>query len=187
VSIDAGQLEPMVTFGTNPGMVVGINEPVPADTGDTSFRKALDYMQLETGKPLTQTGVDVVFVGSCTNSRLSDLQQAAAVLKGRRVADGVRMLVVPGSQQVKKAAEEIGLDKVFLEAGAEWRESGCSMCLGMNGDTVGRGMLSVSTSNRNFEGRQGIGARTILASPLTAAASAVRGCVADPRPLLDEE
>ena len=187
VSIDAGQLEPMVTFGTNPGMVVGINEPVPENSGDTSFRKALDYMQLETGKPLTETGVDVVFVGSCTNSRLSDLQQAASVLKGRRVADGVRMLVVPGSQQIKKAAEEIGLDKVFLEAGAEWRESGCSMCLGMNGDTVGRGQLSVSTSNRNFEGRQGIGARTILASPLTAAASAIHGRVADPRPLLDKD
>ncbi len=187
VSIDAGKLEPMVTFGTNPGMVVAINEPVPDNTGDTSFRKALDYMQLETGKPLTETGVDVVFVGSCTNSRLSDLQQAAAVLRGHRVADGVRMLVVPGSQQIKKAAEEIGLDKVFLEAGAEWRESGCSMCLGMNGDTVGRGQLSVSTSNRNFEGRQGIGARTILASPLTAAASAIRGRVADPRPLLDKD
>ncbi|MDJ0905877.1 MAG: 3-isopropylmalate dehydratase large subunit [Woeseiaceae bacterium] len=186
VSIDAGTLEPMVTFGTNPGMVVGINEPVPDDTGDTSFRKALDYMQLETGKPLTETGVDVVFVGSCTNSRLSDLQQAASVLKGRRVADGVRMLVVPGSQQIKKAAEDIGLDRVFLEAGAEWRESGCSMCLGMNGDTVGRGQLSVSTSNRNFEGRQGIGARTVLASPLTAAASAIHGRIADPRPLLDE-
>ncbi len=186
VSIDAGRLEPMVTFGTNPGMVVGINEPVPDNTGDTSFRKALDYMQLETGKPLTETGVDVVFVGSCTNSRLSDLQQAAEVLKGRRVAEGVRMLVVPGSQQIKKAAEEIGLDRVFLEAGAEWRESGCSMCLGMNGDTVGRGQLSVSTSNRNFEGRQGIGARTVLASPLTAAASAIRGRIADPRPLLDE-
>ncbi len=187
VSIDAGKLEPMVTFGTNPGMVVGINEPVPEGTGDSSFRKALDYMQLETGKPLTETGVDVVFVGSCTNSRLSDLEQAASVLRGRRVADGVRMLVVPGSQQIKKAAEDIGLDRVFVEAGAEWRESGCSMCLGMNGDTVGRGQLSVSTSNRNFEGRQGIGARTVLASPLTAAASAIRGRVADPRPLLDKE
>jgi 3-isopropylmalate/(R)-2-methylmalate dehydratase large subunit len=125
--------------------------------------------------------VDVVFVGSCTNSRLSDLQQAAEILRGRKVADGVKMLIVPGSQQVKKAAEALGLDRIFVEAGAEWRESGCSMCLGMNGDTVGNGQLSVSTSNRNFQGRQGIGARTVLASPSTAAASAVRGRVADPR------
>jgi 3-isopropylmalate/(R)-2-methylmalate dehydratase large subunit len=187
VKIDAGRLEPMVTFGTNPGMVIGINEPVPDDAGDASFRKALDYMQVETGKPLTETAVDVVFVGSCTNSRLSDLEEAAAILKGRRIADGVRMLVVPGSQQIKKAAEQMGLDSVFTAAGAEWRESGCSMCLGMNGDTVGRGQLSVSTSNRNFEGRQGIGARTVLASPLTAAASAIRGRVADPRPFLQQE
>ena len=187
VHIDASQLEPMVTFGTNPGMVVGINEPVPDDGGDPSFRKALDYMQVDTGKPLTETPVDVVFIGSCTNSRLSDLEQAASVLKGRRVADGVRVLVVPGSQQIKKAAEDLGLDRIFAEAGAEWRESGCSMCLGMNGDTVGRGQLSVSTSNRNFEGRQGIGARTVLASPLTAAASAVHGHVADPRPFLESD
>ena len=186
VSISASLLEPMVTFGTNPGMVVGVNEPVPDGGGDASFQKALDYMQVESGKPLTDTAVDVVFVGSCTNSRLSDLQQAADVMQGRRVADGVRMLVVPGSQQIKKAAEEIGLDKVFSEAGAEWRESGCSMCLGMNGDTVDNGQLSVSTSNRNFEGRQGIGARTVLASPMTAAASAIEGRVADPRPYLQQ-
>jgi 3-isopropylmalate/(R)-2-methylmalate dehydratase large subunit len=184
VSISAGSLEPMVTFGTNPGMVISVNAPVPDGGGDASFRKALDYMQLEPGKPLTNAAVDVVFVGSCTNSRLSDLEQAANVLRGRKVADGVRMLVVPGSQQIKKAAEEIGLHKVFLEAGAEWRESGCSMCLGMNGDTVGKGQLSVSTSNRNFEGRQGIGARTVLASPMTAAASAIEARVADPRPYL---
>jgi len=181
VTLSADQLRPMVTFGTNPGMVVGIDEPVPTGDGDASFRKALDYMGLATGKPLTEAAVDVVFVGSCTNSRLSDLQQAADVLKGRHVARGVRMLVVPGSQRIKKAAEDIGLDRIFIEAGAEWRESGCSMCLGMNGDTVGQGQLSVSTSNRNFEGRQGIGARTVLASPLTAAASAVAGRVADPR------
>jgi 3-isopropylmalate/(R)-2-methylmalate dehydratase large subunit len=184
VELDAGSLEPMVTFGTNPGMVVGINSPVPEPGGDPSLRKALAYMQLEPGRPLTETPVDVVFVGSCTNSRLSDLEQAAGILKGRRVADGVRMLVVPGSQQVKKAAEAAGLDEVFRAAGAEWRESGCSMCLGMNGDTVPAGRLSVSTSNRNFEGRQGIGARTVLASPLTAAASAVAGRIADPRPYL---
>ena len=135
-------------------------------------------------KPLTEMPVDVVFVGSCTNSRLSDLQQAAEIVRGRKVAEGVRMLVVPGSQQVKKAAEALGLDRIFVEAGAEWRESGCSMCLGMNGDTVGNGQLSVSTTNRNFQGRQGIGARTVLASPSTAAASAIRGRVADPRKYL---
>lgn len=184
VSISADQLQPMVTFGTNPGMVIGINEPVPDGSGDPSFRKALEYMQVTPGKPLTDTAVDVVFVGSCTNSRLSDLQQAADILKGHRVADGVRMLVVPGSQSIKKAAEAIGLDRVFTEAGAEWRESGCSMCIGMNGDTVASGQLSVSTSNRNFQGRQGIGARTVLASPMTAAASAITGRVTDPRTFL---
>jgi 3-isopropylmalate/(R)-2-methylmalate dehydratase large subunit len=184
VSLHADRLQPMVTFGTNPGMVVAVNDPVPAPNGDASFAKALDYMQIEPGKPLTDTAVDVVFVGSCTNSRLSDLQQAAEVLRGRRVAPGVRMLVVPGSQQVKREAEALGLHEVFLAAGAEWRESGCSMCLGMNGDTVPRGRLSVSTSNRNFEGRQGAGARTVLASPLTAAASAVSGRIADPRGFL---
>jgi 3-isopropylmalate/(R)-2-methylmalate dehydratase large subunit len=180
VSIDAAALQPMVTFGTNPGMVVGINEPVP-HADDASFRKALEYMKVTPGKPMAGNPVDVVFVGSCTNGRLSDLQQAAAILDGRKVADGVRMLVVPGSQQVKRRAEELGLDRIFTAAGAEWRESGCSMCLGMNGDTVAAGQLSVSTSNRNFEGRQGIGARTVLASPATAAASAVMGRVADPR------
>ncbi len=181
VTIDAGKLTPMVTYGTNPGMVVGIDQPVPERAGDPSFRKALDYMQVESGQPMTGQRVDVVFVGSCTNSRLSDLEQAATILAGRQVADGVRMLVVPGSQQVKKEAEAKGLDRVFRAAGAEWRESGCSMCLGMNGDTAARGHLTVSTSNRNFEGRQGVGARTVLASPATAAASAVRGRIADPR------
>lgn len=184
VSIDATKLTPMVTFGTNPGMVIGIDQPIPKTAGP-GFRKALDYMQVTAGKPLTESPVDVVFVGSCTNSRLSDLEQAASVLRGRRVADGVRMLVVPGSQQVKKEAEALGLDDVFRSAGAEWRESGCSMCLGMNGDTVASGKLCVSTSNRNFEGRQGKGARTVLASPATAAASALAGKVADPRRYLD--
>ena len=145
---------------------------------------ALDYMQLSPGKPLTDSPVDIVFIGSCTNSRLSDLKQAADILRGRKIAAGVTMLVVPGSQQVKREAESLGLDEVFESAGAEWRESGCSMCIGMNGDTVPSGRLSVSTSNRNFEGRQGIGARTILASPLTAAASAIAGRVADPRSYL---
>ena len=183
VAVDGSALQPMVTFGTNPGMVVAVNEPVPDHNGDSSFRKALEYMQLSPGKTLDQARVDVVFIGSCTNSRLSDLQQAARVLEGRQIAAGVTLMVVPGSQQIKREAEAQGLDRIFKAAGADWRESGCSMCLGMNGDTVASGKLSVSTSNRNFEGRQGIGARTILASPLTAAASAIAGRVADPRKL----
>ncbi len=181
VSLSADALQPMVTFGTNPGMVVGINDPVPDGDNDPSFRKALDYMQVESGKPMTDNSVDVVFVGSCTNGRLSDIEEVARVLQGHKVAAGVRMLVVPGSQQVKNEAEARGLDKIIIEAGAEWREAGCSMCIGMNGDIVPQGKLSVSTSNRNFEGRQGIGARTVLASPATAAASAVRGKITDPR------
>ena len=184
VAMSAERLRPMVTFGTNPGMVVPIDAPVPEANGDASFRKALDYMQVSPGKPLTDTAVDVVFIGSCTNSRLSDLELAAKIFAGRRIAPGVTALIVPGSQQVKREAEARGLHEIFLAAGAQWRESGCSMCLGMNGDVVPRGRLCVSTSNRNFEGRQGIGARTVLASPLTAAASAVAGRVADPRPFL---
>ena len=180
VSINASELTPMVTFGTNPGMVVGINEPVP-ESNDASFRKALDYMQVESGKPMTEASVDVVFVGSCTNGRLSDIEEAARVLEGRQVAAGVRMLVVPGSEQVKADAEAQGLDKIIEAAGGEWREAGCSMCIGMNGDIAQPGQLSVSTSNRNFEGRQGVGARTVLASPATAAASAIAGRIADPR------
>ncbi len=162
-------------------MVVPINEPVPQSNGDPSFRKALDYMQVESGKPMTDKDVDIVFIGSCTNSRLSDLREAADVLRGRKIAAGVRMLVVPGSQKIKKEAEAEGLDEIFKSSGAEWREAGCSMCLGMNGDTAASGQLTVSTSNRNFEGRQGIGARTVLASPMTAAASALDGRIADPR------
>lgn len=184
VDLCGDTLEPMVTFGTNPGMVIPINDPVPEVNGDAGFRKALDYMQLSPGKPLTESPVDFVFVGSCANSRLSDLKQAADILRGRKISPGVTMLVVPASQQVKHEAESLGLDKVFASAGAQWRESGCSMCIGMNGDTVPSGRLCVSTSNRNFEGRQGVGARTILASPLTAAASALEGRVADPRSYL---
>jgi len=182
LSIDATRIEPMITYGTNPGMVLPIGGHIPA-SGDAVFRKALDYMGFEPGEPVAGKAVDVVFVGSCTNARLSDLRQAAGLLRGRRVASGVRMLVVPGSQQVKREAEAEGLHEVFLAAGAEWRESGCSMCLGMNGDTVQPGKYSVSTSNRNFEGRQGTGARTLLASPATAAATAVTGRVTDPREL----
>ncbi|MEQ9561326.1 MAG: 3-isopropylmalate dehydratase large subunit [Woeseiaceae bacterium] len=184
VSFDANELRPMVTFGTNPGMVAAVDASVPDDRNNAGMRKALEYMRIKPGTPLGEVAVDVVFIGSCTNSRLSDLQQAAGIFRNRKVAAGVTVLVVPGSQQIKKDAEAIGLDKVFKAAGAQWRESGCSMCLGMNGDTVPRGKLSVSTSNRNFEGRQGIGARTILASPLTAAASAVTGKVTDPRKFL---
>lgn len=180
VSLDGSSLQPMVTFGTNPGMVIAVNEAVP-ENGNAAFRKAIEYMQIVPGKPLSESPVDVVFIGSCTNSRISDLQQAASIFAGRKVSKGVRALVVPGSQQVKRDAEALGLDKIFIAAGAEWRESGCSMCLGMNGDTVPSGRLCVSTSNRNFEGRQGKGARTVLASPLTAAASAIEGRIADPR------
>ena len=180
VTVNASELEPMVTFGTNPGMVVGINELVPV-SNDTSFQKALDYMQIESGRPMTDNAVDIVFVGSCTNGRITDIEETAKILAGRKVANGVRMLVVPGSELVKKQAEDRGLDKIIIAAGAEWREAGCSMCIGMNGDIAQPGQLSVSTSNRNFEGRQGVGARTVLASPATAAASAVAGYVADPR------
>jgi 3-isopropylmalate/(R)-2-methylmalate dehydratase large subunit len=183
VTIDAAALEPMITYGTNPGMVMPIGGHIPQRPGDPVFARALAYMGLTAGEPIKDQPVNVVFIGSCTNARLSDLRTAAAVLRGRRIARGLTLLVVPGSQQVKRAAEAEGLDRVFLEAGAEWRESGCSMCLGMNGDVVGRGQYSISTSNRNFEGRQGPGARTLLASPLTAAASAVRGRVTDPREL----
>ncbi|HYB32390.1 MAG TPA: 3-isopropylmalate dehydratase large subunit [Steroidobacteraceae bacterium] len=184
LSIDAGAVEPMITYGTNPGMAIPIGGEIPQRPGDAVFSRALAYMGLNPGAPIKDQPVDVVFLGSCTNARLSDLRSAAAVLRGRRIARGLTMLVVPGSQQVKRQAEAEGLDRVFLEAGAQWRESGCSMCLGMNGDLVGRGQYSVSTSNRNFEGRQGAGARTLLASPITAAASAVRGRVTDPRELL---
>jgi 3-isopropylmalate/(R)-2-methylmalate dehydratase large subunit len=184
VSIEAGAVEPMITYGTNPGMVMAVGGQIPERRDDEVFARALNYMGLTPGEPLRDREVNVVFLGSCTNARLSDLRSAARVLRGRRVAPGLRMLVVPGSQQVKRAAEAEGLDRVFIEAGAEWRESGCSMCIGMNGDTVGRGQYAVSTSNRNFEGRQGAGARTLLASPLTAAACAVRGRVTDPRELL---
>jgi 3-isopropylmalate/(R)-2-methylmalate dehydratase large subunit len=184
VTLDARELEPMVTYGTNPGMVVGVSGTVPTKHGDPIFDKALAYMGLRAGEPIGNQPVNVVFIGSCTNGRLTDLRSAASILRGRKIAQGVRALIVPGSQQVKKAAEREGLDRVFIEAGAEWRESGCSMCLGMNGDLVAAGEYSISTSNRNFEGRQGQGARTLLASPLTAAASAVRGRVTDPRELM---
>jgi 3-isopropylmalate/(R)-2-methylmalate dehydratase large subunit len=184
VDIDASQLEPMVTYGTNPGMVVPIGASIPANTGDDVFDKALRYMGFHGGEAMLGKPVNTVFIGSCTNGRLSDLQAAAHILKGRKVAPGVQLLIVPGSQQIKREAEAAGYADIFKAAGADWRESGCSMCLGMNGDTVAAGMYSISTSNRNFEGRQGVGARTMLVSPFTAAASAVAGRIADPRELL---
>jgi len=183
LEIDGNALQPMITYGTNPGMVVPITGNIPDLRGDPVFDAAMKYMDLTPGEPIQDAPVNVVFISSCTNGRLSDLRAAAGVLRGHKVARGVRMLVVPGSQDVKRAAEAEGLDQVFKSAGADWRESGCSMCLGMNGDTVAKGQYSVSTSNRNFEGRQGVGARTLLASPETAAASAIRGRVTDARTL----
>jgi 3-isopropylmalate/(R)-2-methylmalate dehydratase large subunit len=183
LEIDADDIEPMITWGTNPGMSIAVGDAIPAH-GDALYARALAYMGFTAGQPIKDQPVNVVFLGSCTNSRLSDLRSAAQLLRGRRIARGLSMLVVPGSQEIKRQAEAEGLDRVFLDAGAEWRESGCSMCIGMNGDVVARGQYSVSTSNRNFEGRQGSGARTLLASPLTAAACAVRGRVTDPRELL---
>ena len=191
VTLDAGRLEPMVTYGTNPGMGLPISGrvPDPEHAGDPATRqalaKALTYMGLRPGEPLLGRPVDVVFIGSCTNSRISDLRQAAQLLRGRKVDPGVRVLVVPGSQDVKRQAEAEGLAEVFRAAGAEWREAGCSMCLAMNGDQLAPGEYAVSTSNRNFEGRQGAGGRTFLASPLTAAASALAGRIADARPLVE--
>ncbi len=189
VRIDAASLTPMITFGTTPSMGIGIGDRVPdpaalADKSDrAALEKALAYMGFAANDAMVGKPIDVVFIGSCTNARLSDLREAAKVFAGKRVAAGVQALVVPGSRAVKKAAEAEGLDRIFLEAGAEWREPGCSMCLGMNGDNVAPGKISVSTSNRNFEGRQGPGARTLLASPRTAAAAAVTGVITDPRSL----
>ncbi len=192
ITLDGDGLIPMITYGTNPGMGMAITSSVPDPDriGDLSQKMALDkalrYMDLQPGQPLIGKKIDVVFVGSCTNSRISDLREAARFIEGHRVADGVRMMVVPGSQQVKVQAEAEGLDRIFRAAGAEWREAGCSMCIAMNGDQLQPGQYAVSTSNRNFEGRQGKGGRTFLASPLTAVASAVNGVVTDPRTMIDQ-
>ncbi|HET7080274.1 MAG TPA: 3-isopropylmalate dehydratase large subunit [Chloroflexia bacterium] len=191
ITLDAASLTPMITYGTNPGMGMPIDGrvPDPDAVADASQRQALDkalrYMNLQPGQALLGKPVDVVFLGSCTNSRISDLRLAASLMRGRHVAPGVRMLVVPGSQSVKRQAEAEGLHEVFREAGAEWREAGCSMCIAMNGDQLAPGQYAVSTSNRNFEGRQGKGGRTFLASPLTAAATAITGAIADVRQLLE--
>ena len=190
VMFDASKLEPMITYGTNPGMAIPITAPVPdpemveSGASKAALENALSYMDVQPGKPLLGHKVDVVFLGSCTNGRLSDLRQAARFLEGRKISRGLRMLVVPGSQGTKRQAEAEGLDRIFIEAGAEWRNAGCSLCLAMNGDQLDPGQVSVSTSNRNFEGRQGKGGRTFLASPLTAAASAVAGAIADVRSYL---
>jgi 3-isopropylmalate/(R)-2-methylmalate dehydratase large subunit len=183
-SLDASALEPMITWGTNPGTAIPIGGVVPASAPEPSVRKALDYMGLRPGQSLLGLPIQAVFIGSCTNARISDLRQAAGLMKGRKVASGVRVLVVPGSRAVKSQAESEGLDRVFTEAGADWREPGCSMCIAMNGDQLRPGEYGVSTSNRNFEGRQGPGGRTFLASPLTAVAAAVTGRITDVRGLL---
>jgi 3-isopropylmalate/(R)-2-methylmalate dehydratase large subunit len=189
VVLDAGQLEPMVTYGTNPGMAIPVSgripdpESLPPDERG-GLAKALQYMNIKAGARPRELPVQVVFLGSCTNSRLSDLRAAATLLEGRKVAEGVRMLVVPGSQQVKREAEAEGLGEIFTAAGAEWRSPGCSMCLAMNADKLRPGEYALSTSNRNFEGRQGPGSRTFLGSPLTAAATAMTGYVTDPREMM---
>ena len=191
VDIDASTLTPFVTWGTNPGQGVGLGEAVPSpeDFSDPVDRaaaeRALEYMDLVAGTKMKDIRVDTVFLGSCTNGRIEDLRLAASVLAGRKVADGVRMMVVPGSARVRLQAMEEGLDEVFKAAGAEWREAGCSMCLGMNPDQLKPGERSASTSNRNFEGRQGKGGRTHLVSPSVAAATAVRGTLSSPADLVE--
>jgi len=186
VTVDASAISPQVTWGTTPEMVVQVTDtvPVPQDSGD---ERALEYMALEAGTPMTEIKLDRVFIGSCTNSRIGDLRAAASMIGGRKVADGVIAMVVPGSQQVKKQAEEEGLDKVFTEAGFDWRVAGCSMCLGMNPDVAAPGERVASTSNRNFEGRQGRGARSHLVSPQMAAAAAIEGHFVDIRSWNPEE
>jgi 3-isopropylmalate/(R)-2-methylmalate dehydratase large subunit len=190
VTLKIGNLSPMITYGTNPGMGIPVTGHVPDPDMESdprqkaALRKALEYMALKPGESMIGKKVEAIFIGSCTNSRLSDLRAAAGILKGRKVDPRVRVYVVPGSQVIKSAAESEGLDKVFRLAGAEWREPGCSMCIAMNGDELAAGEYCISTSNRNFEGRHGKGGRTFLASPITAAASAVAGAVADVREML---
>jgi 3-isopropylmalate/(R)-2-methylmalate dehydratase large subunit len=191
ITINVDRLSPMLTYGTNPGMGAPIGSQIPDPSNEVdearreSLEKALSYMGLTPGESLEGHKVDVVFVGSCTNGRIEDLRASAALLRGNKIAEGVRMLVVPGSGLVREQAEKEGLDKVFVDAGAEWRYAGCSMCIAMNGDQLQPGQYAVSTSNRNFEGRQGKGGRTFLASPLTATASAIAGRVTDPRTMME--
>jgi 3-isopropylmalate/(R)-2-methylmalate dehydratase large subunit len=189
IEFDASKVSPFVTWGTNPSQGVALNAAVPtlesfSDSNErTAAQRAMQYMGLEPGTPMSEIPIDIAFIGSCTNSRIEDLRIAAEVLRGRKVASSVQLLVVPGSIAVKEEAEREGLDKIFLAAGAEWRGAGCSMCLGMNPDSAGPGQRTASTSNRNFEGRQGPGARTHLVSPAVAAASAVAGKFCDPKNL----
>jgi 3-isopropylmalate/(R)-2-methylmalate dehydratase large subunit len=190
VIIDATKLSPFVTWGTNPGQGAPLSATVPSPDDFTdevdkkATEKALEYMDLKAGMPIRDIKIDTVFVGSCTNGRIEDLRAVAEILKGKKIADGMRMMVVPGSVRVRLEAMAEGLDKVFLEAGAEWREAGCSMCLGMNPDKLTPGERSASTSNRNFEGRQGPGGRTHLVSPAVAAATAIRGTLSSPADLV---
>ncbi|MDR2872009.1 MAG: 3-isopropylmalate dehydratase large subunit [Xanthomonadaceae bacterium] len=186
VVIDAADIKPTLTWGTHPGTAIAVDAPIPA-ASDEAAKKSLSYMHFESGHSLEGIPVDVVFIGSCTNGRLSDMREVAQVLRGRKINPRVRMLVVPGSEQVKREAEAEGIHDIVRAAGAEWREPGCSMCIAMNGDLVAPGQLAVSTSNRNFEGRQGPGSRTLLASPLTAAWAAVNGKVSDPRVLFSDK
>jgi 3-isopropylmalate/(R)-2-methylmalate dehydratase large subunit len=189
ITFNVSGLAPQVSWGTNPGMVADITDTVPhpdqfSKGNENEYKaatRALQYMALEPGTPITDINLDRVFIGSCTNSRLEDLLEASLVIKGRKVSPKVRAMVVPGSQQVKASAERLGLDRVFKEAGFEWRESGCSMCLGMNPDVLEPGERCASTSNRNFEGRQGVGGRTHLVSPIMAAAAAIEGHFVDIR------
>jgi len=193
LEIDADEIEPIVTWGTNPSMGTGVSKTVPtstdyeSDSDKSALKKALAYMGLEEGQPISSIAIQHVFIGSCTNSRLSDLRIAASIVEGKKVAPGVKAIVVPGSYSTKAAAEEEGLDKVFLDAGFEWRESGCSACLGMNEDIIPSGERCASTSNRNFEGRQGAGARTHLVSPAMAAAAAIEGHFVDVRKYVAQE
>lgn len=192
VYIKAADIEPMITYGTNPGLGIGINgliptvESIPDEGERRNIAKALEYMGLQAGKPMKGLPIQNVFIGSCTNSRIEDLRLVARIVKGKHKAEGVHVMIVPGSQQVAAQAKLEGLDKIFEEAGFEMRQAGCSACLGMNEDKVPAGEYCISTSNRNFEGRQGAGARTLLASPLTAAAAAITGVVTDVRELLSE-
>jgi len=193
VTLDAADLEPFVTWGTNPGqgLPLSANVPIPeqiADAGDrATAERAIEYMALKPGTPLRDIAVDTVFIGSCTNGRIEDLRAVAQVVEGRHKADTLRVLVVPGSARVRLQAEAEGLDKIFLDFGAEWRNAGCSMCLGMNPDQLAPGERSASTSNRNFEGRQGKGGRTHLVSPLVAAATAIRGTLSSLSDLTDDD
>jgi 3-isopropylmalate/(R)-2-methylmalate dehydratase large subunit len=188
--LDANELQPMVTYGTNPGQGIPVTGriPTPEELEDPAERRsllsALDYMGLKAGQQMAGQPIDIVFIGSCTNGRIEDLRAAAALVKGKKVSDHVQALVVPGSKAVKSMAEAEGLDRIFSEAGFEWRGAGCSMCLAMNDDKAGPGKFVASTSNRNFQGRQGPGARSLLMSPIMAAAAAISGHVVDVREVL---